>query len=228
MVDRHILASIGVHLRSIREMTMKKLYIFLFAALILFSTFGIAAANTYFFNFEDGTYHYGPLSGLESYMEGIFGSDVDVQGAYWWGNSLVYDSDILYTKNASAVLDFDPLPSDASSFRIQSVSFKWLVLDATNGIDFGLDVFDDVSENWIDNFFHVNYTGNFAYGETGTITFNNALEITRLRIHDCGILDVGMDNLALSTVPIPGTLWIFGAGIVGLVGIRRKLSSRIG
>ena len=186
---------------------------------------GIATAS-YFFNFEDGTNNYGPLSGLETYMENIFGNDINVKRAFWWGESLVYDSDILYTKTKSAVLDFDPLDSNASAFEIQKLSFKWLVLDTTCGIDFGLDVFDDSSEKWIKNIFHVN-SGNLDYGHTGEITFDDNLEITRLKIHDAGILDVGMDDLFIQAVPIPGTVWIFGAGLVGLVGVRRKLSSNL-
>lgn len=184
---------------------------------------GVATAD-YFFDFEDGTNHYGPLSGLETYMEGIFGSDLTVKRAIWWGESLVYGSDILYTKKKSAVLDFDPLAPKASTFEINAVSFKWLVLDATHGIDFGLDVFDDFSGQWIKKIFHVNHVGNIASGYTGKITFDENLEITRLRIHDAGILDVGMDNLTLYSTPIPGTVWILGAGLIGLVGIRRKLS----
>ena len=202
---------------------MKKFFIFMSATLILFGTSGIAAANSYFFNFEDPACQYGPMSGLETYMEGIFGSDIDIHGALWWGNSIVYGSDIIYTMDKKAVLDFDPLSSDDSTFKIQSVSFKWLVLDVTNGIDFGLDVFDDAAGEWIKNIFHVNHVGNIASGDTGTITFGDDLEITRLRIHDSGILDVGMDNLKICTAPIPATVWIFGAGLIGLLGIRRKL-----
>jgi hypothetical protein len=184
---------------------------------------GIATAS-FVFDFEDETNYYGPLSGLEAYMESVFASDITANNAFWWGESLVYGSDILYTKKKSAVLDFDPLAAGASTFEIQAVSFKWLVLDATNGIDFGLDVFDDSSKKWIKNIFHVN-SGNLDYGYTGKITFDDNLEITRLKIHDAGILDVGMDNLEIYTAPIPGTVWIFGAGLVGLVGVRRKLST---
>ena len=202
---------------------MKKLFIFLFAAFILFGTSGIAAANVYYsFDFEDPSCQYGPVSGLKNYMEDIFGSDINIDGALWWGHSLAYGSDVIYTKNKSAVFDFDPSPSDASAFKINSVSFEWLVLYPTNGIDFGLDVYDDATHQWIDNIFHVNHVGIISHGETGWITFDDNYQITRLRIHDCGILDVGMDNLRLCTVPIPATLWIFGAGLIGLLGIRRK------
>ena len=205
-----------------RNIIVRKILIFICATLILFSMSGIATAS-YFFDFEDETSTYGPLSVLETYMEGIFGSDITVKRAFWWGESFVYGSDIIYTKTQSAVLDFDPLAPEMSTFDIDAVSFKWLVLDTTHGIDFGLDVFDDASHSWIKNIFHVNHVGNIAFGFTGKITFEDNLEITRLRIHDSGILDVGMDNLKIYSAPIPGTVWMFGAGLVSIVGIRRKL-----
>ena len=203
---------------------MKKSLFFLCAVFVLFSMSGIATA-AYVFDFEDGTDSYGPLPGLEAYMEGIFdGNDITLKSAIWWGESAWYGSDILYTTNKSAVLDFDPLPAKKSDFEIQKLSFDWIVLDATNGIDFGLDVFDDFSGKWIDNYFKKT-SGSQESGFTGLITFADELEITRLRIHDAGILDVGMDNLTLHLTPIPATVWIFGAGLMSLLGVRKKFKT---
>lgn len=177
---------------------------------------GIATA-AYVFDFEDGTdtygrLDYGRLDGLEAYMEAEFdNNDIKIKKAIWWGEHDGYNSDII-TMKKSADFDFDPLPSKASNFEIQALSFDWLVLDATKGIDFGLDVFDDFSNKWIKNYV---YSG-------GLLTFADELEITRLRIHNTEKLGAGIDNLTLYVVPIPGTVWIFGAGLISLLGVRRK------
>jgi hypothetical protein len=53
---------------------------------------------------------------------------------------------------------------------------------------------------------------------------NNFVNMTELRIFDCpgcgGIF--GMDNLVIQTVPIPPAVWLFGSGLIGLVGMARR------
>jgi hypothetical protein len=53
---------------------------------------------------------------------------------------------------------------------------------------------------------------------------NNFVNMAELRIFDCpgcsGIF--GMDNLVIQTVPIPPALWLFGSGLIGLVGMARR------
>jgi len=34
---------------------------------------------------------------------------------------------------------------------------------------------------------------------------------------------IGLDNVNVSSVPIPGAVWLLGSGLVGLVGIRRRM-----
>ena len=201
---------------------MKKLLIFMCTALLLFSMSGNATA--YVFNFEDGTNTYGPLNGLEAYMEGVFGRDIDIDNANWWGESAWVHSDILYTPfiGNSATIDFDPLPAGNSNFKILSLSFIWIVRTDSKNYDFVMEAYDDVTGTW-QNYFTANCVGDYAFGSTGLITFDDTLEITRIRIHDGWLLSVGMDNLEIYTTPIPGTIWIFGAGLIGLVGVRRKL-----
>jgi hypothetical protein len=41
--------------------------------------------------------------------------------------------------------------------------------------------------------------------------------------NDSGPRDVtGLDNIQLSSVPIPATVWLFGSGLLGLVGMARR------
>ena len=46
----------------------------------------------------------------------------------------------------------------------------------------------------------------------------------RIGLHVTAFTDGGSESF-ISTVPVPATVWMFGASLVGLFGIRRKLSS---
>jgi hypothetical protein len=61
-------------------------------------------------------------------------------------------------------------------------------------------------------FFHFNY-GNQVY-------FPKANEVPAWAVHSG---DVGApSDLGASTVPVPATLWLFGSGLIGLLGMSRK------
>jgi len=91
--------------------------------------------------------------------------------------------------------------------------------------DFGLDVYDDLY-GWRNNVFTVNNAGDGSSGNSGLITFNSGWEVTALRIHDDGSLDVAMDNLTVNdnrtAVPEPTSLLLLGLGLLGIVVTRRK------
>jgi hypothetical protein len=110
---------------------MKKSILLMSTLSLLVGTTGAARAD-YYFDFEDNTNTYGLLPGLESYMEGIFGSDIALDNVNWWGESYWYDSyesDIIYTPfvGRSSTIDFDPLPAADSAFALSAISFTWMV-----------------------------------------------------------------------------------------------------
>jgi hypothetical protein len=69
---------------------MKRSILLLSVLSMLVGTAGVAQA-AYYFDFEDNTENYGLLPGLESYMENIFGSEIAIDNANWWGESSWYD-----------------------------------------------------------------------------------------------------------------------------------------
>ncbi|MET0043355.1 MAG: hypothetical protein ABW100_07550 [Candidatus Thiodiazotropha sp. 6PLUC3] len=61
----------------------------------------------------------------------------------------------------------------------------------------------------------------------GTISFDTAFQdITLLRMDiPCGFATscgITLDNIDISPVPIPAAVWLFGSGLLGLIGFRHK------
>jgi hypothetical protein len=197
--------------------------------LVVFGFGGIASANTTTFNFEDATSYNGEMSGLATYMTTKFGSNVTTSDLVWYGESALFGSDVAYLHGDNdGTFDFDPSGSGLpASFKITGVSYTWGVYNATSGIDFGLDVYDDAYNggNWRDNVFTTD-PGDYHTGSDSR-TFNSSWEVTRLRIHDSGTYDVGIDDLTIvdnrttSAVPEPTTMLLLGLGLLGVAGIRR-------
>jgi len=71
-----------------------------------------------------------------------------------------------------------------------------------------------------------------AYGEeVDSLSFNFPVEegrhyLAKVFAQGAGPLSAGHFGLDIQSVPIPSTLLLLGGGLVGLVGIRKKLKSR--
>lgn len=89
------------------------------------------------------------------------------------------------------------------------ISFGQAMIAVGNSFVVGIST--DGGMNWIaDN----GYSG----GTTGVVSFSSAGSVV-----DAGIVLVDVQQVA--SVPVPAALWMFGSGLIGLVGVaRRKLS----
>ncbi len=92
------------------------------------------------------------------------------------------------------------------------------------GSQFGYDIFASV-----DVFGVAGLLGSFNVtvpsGSAGFMgVFSNSDLITRLTINESNSFDV-IDNVSfgrVSSVPVPAAAWLFGSGLIGLIGMRKK------
>lgn len=212
---------------------MKKLAILFTALYFSVNITGTAYAISSFFDFDDGVVQAVEtpgLSGLGTYMTNIFGAPVNPNDSQWVGNAAIFNSDAIKTFDRNSRIDFEPGAPGNTNWKLNSVSFNWAVYQATKAKDFGLDVYDDLIEGWRKNIFFITGASDGDNGFSGLIAFDNSWEITKIKFHDAEQFDVGMDNLTINYDSLPGgdpipepiSFILFGSGLLGLMGYRRK------
>lgn len=188
--------------------TRKSLFLALVvvAALFVHST---AIAAPVLFDFDDDDLPY--LSGaakIEAYMEKLYGSDITVTGSRV-GNGIIPGAlgDDHYLQAGPAFgaawfsFSFDEVP-------IIAASFDWAVeLNSFHAYADGEDFF---SHGW----------GIWSSGNTGTICFDPP--VTTLKFSNSNLWEIEVDNLVVTPVPEPATVFLLGAGAAFMVLTRKR------
>jgi hypothetical protein len=185
---------------------MKKMAVVGFIAFLIFGAVGHVNAST-FFDFNILPYPAGP-STIEAYMEGVYGSDITVVNAIV-GNGVIpgpLGPDHHIQSNLSLGVDWFEIRFDETP--ITSASFDWgatwnqFVAEAN-----GTVIFDTSYYIYESNFFSIDFP----------------VPVSVLRFHDHCLGEVGIDNLRVASIPIPGSVWLLGSCVAGLIAMRRRM-----
>ncbi len=88
---------------------------------------------------------------------------------------------------------------------------------------YGTGVFSDITISGFNNG-SLTHTMNIFFDDTATLISIGFTGIDLLRI-ESGSLDVfSVDNISVSSVPLPAAAWLFGSGLLSFAGIARRKS----
>ncbi len=125
------------------------------------------------------------------------------------------DSDFIAAGASGLVFDLDETSSSATlsfDFDINAINF---IYGGNEGV-FDISAYD-VDGNIVDSFFQ-DSTGD---GElAGPITLAGT-GIRNIVWQDPESRSAAIDNITLTTIPVPGAIWLFASAIAGLVGLRK-------
>lgn len=173
-------------------------------------------AHAVLFDF-DGLSAWDGSSVIESYMEGIYGSDIEIIGAVvpplLTRGHLGPDACIVNNRNEQfwdILIKFMEVP-------ITSVSFDWEVFAESGTPDAVFSVYyaeGERIEYWT-------YSGDQGFG-TITPPFKFSRPVYAIAFSDNSIHDIGIDSLMVTPVPGPNSLLLLSSGLVGLAGLRKR------
>ena len=78
------------------------------------------------------------------------------------------------------------------------------------------------------------FAGGASSSSMGVITTDDWVTFTWTTTLDAGLIDVGLrttdlatysiafDNFSITAVPVPAAVWLFGSGLIGLIGVARR------
>ncbi len=193
---------------------MKKSLMVFFAIILLFGTSGMASAATY--EFEDTIDSWGILNVDAAYISeqslGIIGGPLE------YTHDLTDDVDFAsgdVITEAYLQLDFT---NDFTDAQHNDWLLKW---DKTETASYALDGSDLIEIGEVDNGQHDMVI------DVDWLNDDGELDVTVVVHNDLGTATAWLDHSKVygtaTTVPIPGAVWLLGSGLIGLLGIRKKV-----
>ena len=117
----------------------------------------------------------------------------------------------------------------SGAYAISSIGFQFSRTDNglfdTNDLyaAYGNSVFSDLIVSGFNNG-SLTYQMNIAFGDTATLVNIGFTGIDLLRV-ESGSIDVfSVDNISVSSVPLPAAAWLFTSGLLSIAGIARRKS----
>ncbi len=167
------------------------------------------------FDFDTIPLNAGPAV-IESYMEGVYGSDITVKHATVGNGSFSeplgpdhYLQNVWSWSEHWFSISFNEVP-------ITSVSFDWGVeIDHFHAYADGVEIFN---QGW----------GWWSSGNSGTIDLLAVVgsPVTTLKFTNSYLGEIHMDNLAVEPIPEPASLLLLGSGLLGLAAFGRARRKR--
>ena len=199
--------------------------------MVLCSTPWAMALTT--FTFDDGIENTGSDSAISAYMSGVYGSEGVVEDAevrdntdwdfpIWWGKGL-FDNFLRVDAGSG---DMEILFANQAINRAYGEGY---VFDRQIGLDFNVWGYDDTygdveNPNCSALVGHQGINTYLGCSANFDITFDRP--VTLLIFSDSGREDIGIDNLSVHAMPVPGAFALsgIGLGLVRLLRRRRMLS----
>jgi hypothetical protein len=201
------------------------------------SPFSLSEPGFFVEDFEDDTFTPGWQAtnptrrcfGATCIADSVDADDGVIDGSGRAGASLCFGPACQATDEVSVSFSFDPVVLGSAPTHVGIV---W-----TDGLNFGdvrgpfettFEWFDTLG-NSLGELIATNPGDDFFTGETEEDFFVgmiNASGISELRILSTGAVNyTEVDHLQYGVVPVPAAVWLFGSGLLGLVGIARRKQS---
>lgn len=199
---------------------MKKIFC---SALFCSALFGMSTIQAAVIDFDsDPSFHYGMISPYEE--DGFQVHFFDPEGALFWGTDWknADPGGNTITNNGPEMLISK---ADGGLFDLISIDLADVANVGNQGDLWGLVWFDFVFGNppAIHTISHIVYLDELAGLQTATFNYQGLLQVSIL-FSTQAQLDNIVVNSSLMPVPVPATVWLFGSGLVGLLGFNRKRS----
>lgn len=170
-----------------------------------------------------------------AYLTNPFGSNYSVTD-YCSGCVGTTDLDISITANAPITLNFDPIESPLEDISLNlindtgtgwnNLTIEYTLLDPFDTVVLGLSVLAaGTSTPTVDAILNNPNTGaptglavSFAPDELSFVTIVGTAD----RLSSINPLELYSITISTNPVPVPAAIWLFGSGLIGLVGVARR------